>query len=188
MAGKPGTGGGLSSKQIRRMEENRRLAQQRLSNKRVAAVPAAPLPEQCAPPPAKRLALNSGPPSQKYRSHEHKIIEPARQSTCNRDSSLHSQTTSSSHRGTASLQRPEDSAVTSHSCRPTTSRSSSPSGGQVGTSFSTGSSRHAGRPTVSRETFSTAAPSSSTHKVSDLVCTCVCSCCICVGGWVPGLQ
>lgn len=175
MAGKPG--GGLSSEQIRRMEENRRLAQQRLSNKRVAAVPAAPQQEWCAPPPAKRLALNSGPPGQQYQSHERKTIELSRHSASDRDSFLQ--------------RRPTDPAVASSSCQQTTtcSRLSLPSG----TSFSTGLSRDTGRPAVSREAgaISSAAPSSSTQKVSDLrfVCLYACLCgCVGVGARDRGLQ
>ena len=67
-------GGALSSEQIRRMEENRRKAQERLLNKR-AAQGSRTLPPTssiltgatpvCGPPPAKRPALQ--PP---YRSHD----------------------------------------------------------------------------------------------------------------------
>ena len=85
---------GLSSEQIRRMEENRRQAQQRLSNKRAAAEStskassqtrtvaqtaqfvSAPRRAQYGPPPAKRPVLNPGPSSHQYQHHERKIIGP----------------------------------------------------------------------------------------------------------------
>lgn len=95
MAGKPE--GGLSSEQIQRMEENRRQAQQRLSNKRgLAAVGStsqavscmgstvtpfntrAPQCSEYGPPPAKRPAINPGPSNtdHQYQPHERKIIGP----------------------------------------------------------------------------------------------------------------
>ena len=94
MAGKPE--GGLSSEQIQRMEENRRQAQQRLSNTRAlaavgstsqaascmgsTATPFTTRAPQCSeygPPPAKRPAVNPGPSStSQHQPHEHKIIGP----------------------------------------------------------------------------------------------------------------
>lgn len=86
--------GGLSSEQIRRMEENRRLAQQRLSNKRALAVGSTSqaLPpssssslgysatstqrSQYGPPPAKRAAINPDPSTHQCVPQERKVIGP----------------------------------------------------------------------------------------------------------------
>ena len=95
MAGKPE--GGLSSEQIQRMEENRRQAQQRLSNKRALAAVGSttqaaswmgstatpfttrtPQSSEYGPPPAKRPAVNLGPSvnTNQHQPHEQKIIGP----------------------------------------------------------------------------------------------------------------
>ena len=86
--------GGLSSEQIRRMEENRRLAQQRLSNKRALAVGStsqALRPSSSSSlgysatstqrsqydlPPAKRAAINPGPSTHQCVPQERKVIGP----------------------------------------------------------------------------------------------------------------
>lgn len=90
--------GGLSSEQIQRMEENRRRAQQRLSNKRALAVgstgralPSSSMGSTAAPfntsapqhslhhgpPPAKRQALIPGPSTHQYQPPpERKVIGP----------------------------------------------------------------------------------------------------------------
>ena len=71
--------GGLSSEQIRRMEENRRQAQERLSNKRARSI-GLPLSvpiisaQRCGPPPAKRPSFTD-PPLQHL--DEHKVEPPS---------------------------------------------------------------------------------------------------------------
>ena len=155
-------GGGLSSEQIRRMEENRKQAQQRLSNKRTAEsiskVPVsavtsmtstpqfvtAPQPTQCGPPPAKRPALNPGPSHHQYQQHhERKIGPPPKLLPSDHSSSLYASGQTSTGSSVMLQRRPVDSTVASTStsykrpsqaCSGSLSMPTSQSGGQVGTS------------------------------------------------------
>lgn len=165
---------GLSSEQIRRMEENKRQAQQRLSNKRVALPSSssaqtvsqtawfvsAPQYAQYGPPPPKRPALDPGPSGQQYQHHERiKIIGPPPKLMTDLYSSSSDQSSGASTGSSIMMmrRRPMDSAIasTTYQHPPQTAggssltSSSSAGAGQVGKFYS---ARDAGPATAVRGT------------------------------------
>ena len=198
--------GGLSSEQIQRMEENRRQAQQRLSNKRAAgscsqvlpsasstgsATPFTSTPQhsQYGLPPAKRQAVIPTPSTHQYQPHECKIIGPPPELIQSGYSSS-SQGQSSATAGSSVMmqRRPVDytAASTSYQHPPQTtstssSLASSSSSDQVGTFYSRDRGV-IGPSTAMRGTgaVSSAAPSMSSQKVLKVLivsgCSWVCVC------------
>ena len=206
--------GGLSSEQIQRMEENRRQAQQRLTNKRAAgsgstsqvlhsssmgsSTPfnSAAQHSQYGPPPAKRQAVIPTPSTHQYQPHERKIIGPPPKSIRSEYiSSSQGQSSATAGSSVTIQRRPVDytAASTSHQHPPQTSSgssslASSSSSGQVGTFNSR--DRGAGPSTATRGTgaVSSALPSTSSQKVlngTDCVWLFL-GMCVSHGGWGEG--
>ena len=197
--------GGLSSQQMQRMEENRRLAQQRLSNKRALAVGStsqALLPSssslgysatstqrsQYGPPPAKRAAINPGPSTHQCVPQERKVIGPPPKSMpmTSEYSYLGSsgQSNAATTAGNGSLVRLMDSSVASSSYQcpsqvagGSSSFAASTGRGQQGGTFYS-SDRGAPGPSATMRgarAVSLSAPSTSSQKVISVILI-MCNC------------